>query len=268
MAEPWPGRRHRCGSGRRDRLAPRPPGQRPAAAAAGGCRSRSPTGRARTGRGPASARTGGTAAGCLQAGRTPRSPAGRSQCAPGARTPETFATAPWSPGPRSGPVTRDAPASGVRVAGLPACSAAVVRGVPVRALVPEVSRSQSKTGLRFGAQVAVEGLGGGEDVHAHPTGPLQRVMEQAPGDAAAAPLLADKQRREVGLDLAIGLQLDEARKRSIDDRDERGGPGCAQRAVGAFRVLRVGVPAGGGAEGDAAIEVLALECPYVRRLDG
>jgi hypothetical protein len=264
MAEPGPGRRHRGGRDRRDRLAPRPPGQRSAAAGASGRRSRSPAGRARTGRGPASVR----AAGRLQARGTPRSPAGRSQPAPGAHTPEAFATAPASPRPPSRPVGRVALASGVRAAGLPLRSAALVRRVPVRALVPQVSRSQPKAGLRFGAQMPVEGLGGGEDVHAHPTASLQRVMEQAPGETAAAPLLADEKRREVGLDLAVGLQLDEPRNRSIDDSDERCGPWCAQRAVGAFRVLRVRVPAGGRAEGDAAIEVLPLECPYVRRVDG
>jgi hypothetical protein len=266
MAEPRPSGRDRGGCDRRNRLAPRSPGQRPAVAGASGCRSRSSASRARTGRGGACARGG--AVRFLQARRTPRSPAGHSQCAPRAHTPGAFATASSSPGPRSPPVTRSALASGVRAAGLPLRSAALVRGVPVRALVAEVSRSQSKAGLRFGAQVPVEGLGGGEDVHAHPTGALQRVMEQTPGDAVAAPLLTDKERREVGLDLAVRLQLDESRDRSIDDGDERGGPGCAQRAVGAFRVLAVRLPARLIDQRDDAVEVLAFERPYVRLVDG
>ena len=174
MAEPGPSRRDRGGRDCRDRLAARPPGQRPAAAGASGRRSRSAAGRARTGRGPASAGAGGTAAGCLQATGASRSPAGRPRCAPGALPPEAFATAPSSPAPRSRPVTRRALASGVRAADLPLRSAVLARGVPVRALVPQVSRSQSIAGLRLGAQVPVEGVRGGEDVHAPRGGPGSR----------------------------------------------------------------------------------------------
>lgn len=55
------------------------------------------------------------------------------------------------------------------------------RRIPDRALVPltiQVSGPEPIAGLRFGAKVAVEVVGGGDDVHSHPTGPLEPVTEQ------------------------------------------------------------------------------------------
>jgi hypothetical protein len=56
------------------------------------------------------------------------------------------------------------------------------RRIPDRALVPltiQVSGPEPIAGLRFGANLAVEVVGGGDDVHSHPTGPLEPVTEQA-----------------------------------------------------------------------------------------
>jgi hypothetical protein len=69
-------------------------------------------------------------------------------------------------------------------------------------------------------------------------------MEQAPGDAAAAPLIADQKRREVGLDLAVGLQLDESRDLPVLERDERRGACLASaRSVRSGSSLKVSHPA-------------------------
>ena len=56
----------------------------------------------------------------------------------------------------------------------------------------------------------------------HPSRALQNLAQQLAGDPAAAPGLADEQGGEVRLDLAVGLELHEARDDPVVDCDERG----------------------------------------------
>ena len=63
----------------------------------------------------------------------------------------------------------------------------------------------------------------------------------------------------MGLDLAVGLKLDQAGDRSVVDRDQRGRPGGGEGTQGSLRILVVRIPPLGGEQRQCAVEVLALE---------
>jgi len=91
---------------------------------------------------------------------------------------------------------------------------------------------------------------------------LKSVAQEPAGEATPPPFLSDKQCREVRLDLAVGLELDDAGDDSILDSDQGCGSGRRERAIGALRIFGVGLPVLGGEQCQCAVQVVSLEALY------